>query len=149
MNKNQKGFTLVELIVVVAVLAILAVAAVMAVSNVQRNARVSTAVTEARTLANALNRHNEVVSGEANRVTAARPNTSRHVIGVCPSCGVSQLGTTTVSASCATASCALAPIDLSVTISNQSLISNVATWVTYQAANRMWGINETAIRAAF
>lgn len=63
MNKNQKGFTLVELIVVIAVLALLAVGAVLAFQGIQANARRANVVRAANNLATAINAANTTAGG--------------------------------------------------------------------------------------
>lgn len=52
--RNEKGFTLVELIVILAILGILAAIAVPNVQNYVQNARITADVADARTIANAI-----------------------------------------------------------------------------------------------
>ncbi len=56
--KKDKGFTLIEIIIVVAVLAILTAIAVPIYSGVQENAEIAVAKSEASNLANQLNLYN-------------------------------------------------------------------------------------------
>ena len=84
MKKNQKGFTLVELIAVIALLAILSVLAVVAFTNIQQNARQAVDRANADRLASALNHANTVGTPVGNasaryttrdNVEATRSNT--------------------------------------------------------------------------
>lgn len=67
--KNNKGFTLVELISVIALLLVLSVLAVVAYSNITDAARQAAISSDANTLARALNSFNSVVNDGA-RITA-------------------------------------------------------------------------------
>ncbi|MCL2576688.1 MAG: type II secretion system GspH family protein [Defluviitaleaceae bacterium] len=73
MNKNQKGFTLVELIVVIAVLALLAVGAVIAFQGIQANARRATLTSDANALASALNAANSTLAARGGTLLTAAP----------------------------------------------------------------------------
>lgn len=57
-NGKKKGFTLIELIVVIAILAILAAILVPLVSGYTNKARVNTAVSDAKTIVNAVDTFN-------------------------------------------------------------------------------------------
>ncbi len=57
-QKNKKGFTLIELIVVVAILAILAAIAIPVFSNMSQEARDNVQLANARMIAQAINTHN-------------------------------------------------------------------------------------------
>jgi len=73
MNKNRKGFTLVELIVVIAVLALLAVGAVIAFQGIQANARRSVLSADTNALVNALNAYNATASARGVQLMANTP----------------------------------------------------------------------------
>ena len=60
-NKNQKGFTLIELIVAIAILAILAVGAGVIIMNVTGGAQEQVERAQAADLADSLNRFNDAV----------------------------------------------------------------------------------------
>jgi len=70
MNKNQKGFTLVELIAVISLLLVLSVLAIVAYSNITDAARRAALVNDANTVARALNSFNSVVDS-GDRVLAS------------------------------------------------------------------------------
>ena len=73
---NQKGFTMVELIVVIAIIAILAVAGIMAFGNIQARARTNVAQSNAALLAGALNAHNALATTPI--VTASLATVTTH-----------------------------------------------------------------------
>ena len=76
MNKNRKGFTLVELIVVIAVLALLAVGAVIAFQGIQANARRSILSADTNALVSALNAANATSSARGGTMwTGQTPDT--------------------------------------------------------------------------
>lgn len=50
LQSNQKGFTIVELLIVIVVIAILAAISIVAYTNIQNRARTSTAVSSAKTV---------------------------------------------------------------------------------------------------
>ena len=66
---NQKGFTMVELIVVIAIIAILAVAGIMAFGQIQERARQNVARSNSSLLAGALNGYNALVTANITDTT--------------------------------------------------------------------------------
>lgn len=72
LRKKQKGFTLIELIIIIAVLAILAAVAIPAYQNVSQGAEKNIAKTEAGTLATSLNTYNTIAKASAVIDTAGK-----------------------------------------------------------------------------
>jgi len=74
-KKNQKGFTLVELVIVIAILAILAALLVPRIMGNVDTARRSTALANARTLASEITTHNALikVNGTGTPIPASLP----------------------------------------------------------------------------
>ena len=62
MKENQKGFTLVELVVVIAILAVLALLIVPRILGNVGDAKKSTALADARTIASEVTTHNALVA---------------------------------------------------------------------------------------
>ena len=58
--QNNKGFTLIELIVVIAIIAILAAVAVPSYNRIQDRAERSAALSNAQVIVNCINAHNAV-----------------------------------------------------------------------------------------
>jgi prepilin-type N-terminal cleavage/methylation domain-containing protein len=74
MNKNQKGFTLVELIVVIAILGILATLLVPKIMGNVKDADKKTDISNARTIASEVTLHNATVTtGTGNTIPASLP----------------------------------------------------------------------------
>ncbi len=74
---NQRGFTLIELMIVVAIIGILTAIAFPLYANIQARARVAKAQADARTLASAVvvySAHTGVLPGGLNDLTAAVAN---------------------------------------------------------------------------
>jgi prepilin-type N-terminal cleavage/methylation domain-containing protein len=67
-KKTNKGFTMVELIVVIAVLLILAVIAVVVFSGIIENARRATIISDANTIARNLNTANSIATGSISNL---------------------------------------------------------------------------------
>lgn len=66
-NKNKKGFTLVELIVVIAILLIISVLAVVGFGQIIDNARLSATTADANRLAGQLNLYNAFQPADVRR----------------------------------------------------------------------------------
>ena len=67
MKQKQKGFTIVELLVVIVVIAILAAITIVAYNGIQQRARVATAQSDMRNLHQAM--MSRLINGEANNGT--------------------------------------------------------------------------------
>lgn len=67
-NKNRKGFTLVELVVVIAILAVLSVGAITGYSNVRDGADEAVAKANASVIVNSLNTFNTLAHTD-NQIT--------------------------------------------------------------------------------
>jgi len=66
---NQRGFTLIELMIVVAIIGILAAIAIPLYANVQARARIAKAQADARTLASAISIYGAHMGTVANALT--------------------------------------------------------------------------------
>jgi prepilin-type N-terminal cleavage/methylation domain-containing protein len=121
MMKNQKGFTLVELIVVVAVLALLAVGAVLAIRGVQRNARIASNRAAAVSMAQQFNNFNS--AGGTPQVVALPTGPSWTETIPAPMPGADDL-------------------TFNVTLSSAPRFAQVGGWITYQ--NDVWVVTGTA-----
>ena len=84
-NKNQKGFTLVELIVVIAILAVLGTLLIPRIMGNVKDARNQATITDAQTLAGEISIRNaqaisQPISGTIVSVPAILPTTPRAII---------------------------------------------------------------------
>jgi prepilin-type N-terminal cleavage/methylation domain-containing protein len=120
MRKSNKGFTLVELIVVIGVLALLAVGAVLAFTNVQRNARIAAANSDAARLADALNTFN------SNAATGARIRDAAGIAAAIPAASP-----TRVNLPISMTGTGLDDMDMSVSFGNVARLNLVRSWIEY------------------
>ena len=86
MNKNKKGFTLVELIVVIGILLTLAALGMMALSNIGEQARHAANRSDAEMIARAINTYNALV-GPTHRVLLATGANSLAIVLPEPAAG--------------------------------------------------------------
>ena len=135
LNKNRKGFTLIELIVVIAILAILTVLAVMNISNLTQQAREAAINSDATTVASALNLYNSIATTPIED-KGGGANNLKSDAGGSPPIGSYSTSTGKVNLNIPTGAGAIV-MDLSVFVDSGRIVQ-VISWVEWDATNGIW-----------
>ncbi len=71
---KEKGFTLIEVIVVISIITIFAALAVPSIISINQRAKNTVTVTNARTIATGINAHNQKYEADPDRIISALPD---------------------------------------------------------------------------
>ena len=126
MNTAQKGFTLIELMIVIAIIGILAAIAIPAYTDYTTRARVSEAMTTASSMKATVSENLISAGGTGGTLTAAACN------------GVSEItaGSSAATKNVASSSCALGVITVTTTTAAKSVPLKLTP--TYTGSNVTW-----------